>query len=385
MRYVYILCLSLFLMYACKDGRNVEIKGEILDAAKEMVYLDQINTSGVVTVDSVRTGRRGNFAFRLQVNEPLFYNVRIGKESIPLLAEPDKMIGVEGTFKGLRRNYKVSGSDASSDIQSFNTRLRYTQHMLDSLSKAYQALPQEKQYDKNRNKLTVAWDTIFSRQVRFSKDFILKHALSPVSYYALYQKVNAEEYILYPDTDLHSYQVVASAMKAMYPESQYTKAILRHYDEISKSRKNERLMEFISSMENVLPEIRLPNLIGDTISLSSMKGKYFILDFALLSDNESIGYIRNLQDTYKKFNKKGVAIYQVCLDPKKSRWEEAVKKFNIAWTCVWDQDNENSIAARTWNISTIPSNFIIDPDFQIVGKNLFGRALEDRLNDLLNK
>ena len=76
-------------------------------------------------------------------------------------------------------------------------------------------------------------------------------------------------------------------------------------------------------------------------------------------------------------------IYQVCLDQNRLVWQRLVKQYNITWDCVWDADALQSRIARRWNIRTVPANFIINPKYEIVGKDLTGRRLEDRLNDLL--
>jgi len=55
------------------------------------------------------------------------------------------------------------------------------------------------------------------------------------------------------------------------------------------------------------------------------------------------------------------------------------------WVCVRDPKSLQSTFASTWNIKNIPANYIINPEFEIVGKNLFGQRLQERLTDLLNK
>ena len=169
----------------------------------------------------------------------------------------------------------------------------------------------------------------------------------------------------------------------MYPESQYTKAILKHLEQIAKGFQNERIRQLIENSENTLPEINLPNSKQDTIALSSLKGKYIILDFTLLAAKESSAYINEMKTVYQKFKNKGLQIYQVCLDENQALWERLVQQENINWICVRDPQGLRSRIAQTWNIQNIPANYIINPKFEIVGKNLTGRRLEERLNDLM--
>ena len=169
----------------------------------------------------------------------------------------------------------------------------------------------------------------------------------------------------------------------MYPESQYTKAILQHLEQISQGMQNERIRQMIANAESNLPEINLPNAAGDTIALSSLKGKYIILDFNVLGENESVAYVKEMKEVYNKFRNRGVQIYQVCLDNNYLRWSRLVKDLDIRWVCVRDPEGLQSRVAQTWNVHTVPANYIINPKFEIVGKNLTGKRLEERLNDLM--
>ncbi|MFR3852952.1 MAG: redoxin domain-containing protein [Odoribacter splanchnicus] len=377
-----ILSAAILLLLASCHKDNVNIVGNIKEAVNQKVYLDQLNVDEVITIDSTQTNKKGKFSFKTTVETPTFFNVRIGpKESLTFIAEPDAKIELTGTYNGLSHNYWVEGSENSLWVKLLNFQLNNTHVMMDSLKKSFAALPAEA--TSERQKIAAAWDSIVNKQINFSKDFILKHAISPASYYALYQKFDQDNFILNPDNDLHSYKVVASSMKAMYPESQYTKAILNHLDQINKAIQNMKIKQLINNSEGSLPEIHLPNAQGDTIALSSLKGKYILLDFTVLNSKDGVGYIQEMKKIYNKFKNRGVQIYQVCLDPNKLAWQSLVKQLDINWICVWDPDGLKSRAAQMWNIQRVPANYIINPKFEIVGKNLAGQRLEDRLNDLL--
>ncbi len=375
---LFVLCA----LTACTNKNNVKITGEIKEAANQKVYLEQVNVDNAIIIDSTQTDRNGHFSFKTAVTLPTFYNIKIGpKEFVTFIAEPEDHIELSGSLNGLSQNYWVDGSEHSLWIKLLNFQLNHTQVAMDSLKKTFSALPVEA--TQERQQVAAAWDSIINKQINFSKDFILKHAVSPASYYALYQKFDQDNFILTPENDLHSYKVVASSLKAMYPESQYTKAILKHLDQINKAIQNLKIKQLIDNSENALPEINLPNAQGDTISLNSLKGKYILLDFTVLNTKEGVAYAQELKSVYNKFKHNGFLIYQVCLDQNKLAWQNLIKQLNLDWICVWDSEGLKSRAAQAWNIQTIPANYIINPKFEIVGKNLSGQRLEDRLKDLL--
>lgn len=377
-----IFSAAIALLLASCNKTNVSISGNIKEAGKQKIYLEQLNVDNIVVVDSTESNKNGEFRFKTFVEQPTFFNVKVGpKEAITFIAEAGEDIELSGTLKGLSQNYWVDGSENSLWIKLLNFQLNNTVTQLDSLRAIYTNLTAE--CEAERHDILQAWDSIINKQITFSKDFILKHAVSPASYYALYQKFDKDNFILTPAEDLHSFKVVASSLKAMYPESQYTKAILKHLEQIAKGLQNERIRQLIANSENTLPEISLPNTKQDTIALSSLKGKYIVLDFNLLATKESKAYIDEMKSVYQKFKNRGLQIYQVCLDENQALWERLVQQHGINWVCVRDPQGLKSRAAQTWNIQNIPANYIINPKFEIVGKNLTGRRLEERLNDLM--
>lgn len=375
----------LSLLISCSKN-NVKIVGDIKEAANQKVYLEQLNVDQILIVDSTKTNKSGHFTLKTNVTSPTYFSIKVGpKESVTIIAEPEDKIELSGTLTGLSNNYWVDGSENSLWIKLLNFQLNHTLTAMDSLKKAYVAIPTDEAHAPQREELSNAWNSIINKQINFSKDFILKHAISPAAYYALYQKFNNTDFILTPEQDLHSYKIVASSLKAMYPESQYTKAILKHLSQINNNIRSEKLRQLIANSATTLPDIRLPNVQGDTIALNSLKGKYVILDFTVLGTADSEGYINEMKNVYNKFKARGVQIYQVCLDENQLLWQRLVKQYGIDWICVRDPEGLKSRAAKAWNIQSIPANYIINRKSEIVGKNLTGKRLEERLNDLLKQ
>lgn len=380
MKPTLFLSLLLLTLIACNHKDTFRIKGEIKDAPNQSVYLQQIDVDRISVIDSTKTNRNGKFSFKVKVQEPTFYNLQFGNnQSITLLGEPETEANITGSASNLSRTYEISGSENSALIKLLNNRLAQTQQTMDSLRKAYTAVPADPSYDPQRIAIQNEWNSVIEQQTKFSRNFIIKHAVSPVAYYALYQKLDPDNFVLMPDTDLQSYRIVISSMQAIRPESQYTKALSAHYEQIMKQKKNQTIRTLIENSENNLPEINLPDVKGDSIRLSQLRGKYILLDFTVLGAKESAAHIKQLKDIYQKYRNKGLEIYQVCLDPNQLQWEELVRQFDIKWKCVRDGAGTQSQVVAIWNVQSIPFNYIINKEYEIAGKNLFGSRLDDRL------
>ena len=85
----------------------------------------------------------------------------------------------------------------------------------------------------------------------------------------------------------------------------------------------------------------------------------------------------------EKYKKNGLEIYSVSFDTSKLLWEDAMLKDNINWISVCDLQGEYSVAARLYNVSHLPSNYILDRDGALIGKDLFGTRLDNKIAELM--
>lgn len=142
---------------------------------------------------------------------------------------------------------------------------------------------------------------------------------------------------------------------------------------------------------NKSPEIKLPNLKGDTIALSSLKGKLVLIDFWGTWCAPCVEEQKDLAALYSKFkmsafNKgKGFEIYGVSLDAKKSNWEAFIAKNHIGWIQVSDLKFWRSPVTKTYNIQALPYNVLIDGNGIILGSNLHGKDLELEITKWVRK
>ena len=132
------------------------------------------------------------------------------------------------------------------------------------------------------------------------------------------------------------------------------------------------------------PEISLPNAKGDTLTLSSFKGKVVLIDFWASwcrPCRESNPHVVKL---YEKYKDKGFEVFGVSIDNNKSSWLKAVKRDKIPYTQVIDGEGWDAPTAMRYGVDAIPATFVLNKDGKIEAINLEGPELEEKIKELLH-
>ncbi len=80
----------------------------------------------------------------------------------------------------------------------------------------------------------------------------------------------------------------------------------------------------------------------------------------------------------------GFTVFGVSLDRTKEDWVKAIKDDGLTWDHVSDLKYFSSEAAKIYQINAIPSSFLLDKEGKVIARNLRGRALEEKLEELFN-
>jgi thiol-disulfide isomerase/thioredoxin len=377
---VFIVLAGLIFFSSCKKSNQFTISGRISHAEGDTIYLEELLVSTTKPVAKSIIDEKGEFEFQGTATIPTFYLLKLSDNKfVTLLVDSVDNVFVEADIANFGKEYIVQGSLGSIQIKELTENLNRTEHKLDSLRQLNNLYKANPEYENLKEKWNQEYAALIEEQSRFSTNFVLNNPFSMASVYALYQKYKDQSYVI---RDLQTMRTAASALNAIYPNSNLVKALYENTLQYLRDQKTAQMKQFIEQEGVNSPDIELPNPGGKEIALSSLRGKVVLLHFWAAEDQGSRLLNSLLVDAYKKYKSKGLEIYQVNIGTNRSEWLDAIDKDKMSWINVGDL--EGSTKARlNYNIQNIPYNYLLDKEGKIVAKNLTGINLDKALAQIL--
>ena len=134
------------------------------------------------------------------------------------------------------------------------------------------------------------------------------------------------------------------------------------------------------------PDFTGPSLTGSNVTLSEEVSKYSVtlLDFWAAWCRPCRVENPNLVRLYKSYKESGFNIIGVSLDRTQEQWEQAVEDDNLPWTQISNLNFWNDPIARRYSIRAIPQSYLLNNEGIVIGKNLKGNDLEEKIKFALS-
>ena len=275
----------------------------------------------------------------------------------------------------------MGGSPESALVREVKNILAFGVAKLDSLTNLYnQTTARNLQQILNRE-----YAEQYLAIKRSQIEFIVKNAGSLAAIYALNQRLPGDQSLFGGEKDIVYFRLVADEVAKNYPTSPYLaglKAAIDHYDR--QVEFSNRINEALEAEPANFPELEMADMYGKKHSLTAIQeGKVLLLDFWTIGDENSNFRNAELKELYEKYHDKGFEIYQISVDSSKPAWIETVQRQKLPWISVCDFKGANSIAVQLYGIGSVPQNFLIDRNGNIVARNAYGDDLAGELRRLM--
>lgn len=357
-------CLAL-LVTSCTKSNEFTIEGVVTGADGQTLVLNHVGLTAVNKIDSVKLNSNGKFSFKKARTEyPEFYQLQLKGNLINLAVDSTEVISVHADAGTFATSYSVDGSENSKAIKTIALAHLDANQIIHKLRQQLS----EKQISESEfeNQMLEA----IENYKEVARKYIYSAPMSTAAYFALFQKSDGLLFFdLYDRTDSKSFAAVATSFDHFYPESERSK---RLHDLALQSIKVTRVkrdvdMRNIATKEVSLLEIKLPNVKGDTISLSDVStNKLTLLNFTIFQAGWSDELNTLLSELFAKYHNRGLEVYQISLDSDVHLWKN--KAYNFPWYSVYDEQSVYSQVAALYNVKHLPTIYIIDKKGNITKK-----------------
>jgi peroxiredoxin len=372
-------------MSSCgSDGFTVS--GTVKDAGEgEYIVLRQVRPGMLEPVDSVVPDQEGKFSLRHKTPWPAFFMLSMGSDDfLTLLAAPGERISVEAKRSELASPMQIRGSEESSLMLAFRSDHQEVIKELQQLTEVYND-------SLGSPRLPLLMDSLDRRAAELVSGLrekgtalLEENSSSMVAIWLLNQQVVPGKQLFEASREPELFYRVDSLLFDRYPEADLVIDLHRFVAGLRNSLAVSNDADPRPAVGSLLPEIALPGPDGDTVRLSSTRGRIVLVDFWAAWCPPCREENPNLVALYDLYHSRGFDIYQVSLDIRKEDWTEAIRKDRLGrWHHVSDLKYRDSEVVRSFGLSEIPSSFLLDREGRVLAVNLRGDALRKKVEELL--
>ncbi len=334
------------------------------------------NGRPVLLDSAVLNGKEGSIELKGNGREEGIYQVVVENGPLLLLVNDASAIDVETDLARRDNAYTVNGSDASSKLQNFITRYDEDAAVISDVFAEIDSLRQFGGTDSLLIAATNRKNQAITKLNDYLKAFIGKSDDPALTLFVLGMGSRSFQ----PD----EFERMLGASVIKFPQYGALAQLKTMYEmEIAQQQAETASHKQSMWTGKQAPELALPSTTGKTVSISSFRGKYLLVDFWASWCGPCRHENPNVVKAYNEFKDKNFTVLGVSLDNQKAPWLKAIKDDQLAWTHISDLQMWNSVAVQTFGFDGIPYNILVDPQGKVIAEGLRGDELESKLKEVL--
>ena len=356
------------LVISCQDSSNtLKIKGNTdLENGSTLYHIVADINNQPKTLDTI-TINQGSFQLKIEVNEPDIHFLQIeGKQgTFPFIAEKGT-VNVE-VYKDSLGLSKATGTISNDDFMRYKSETKIYIQSLNGIGNDLQqamilkdsllAEDLQEQYQDVRDQIQA-----------YELEFIKASPNSLISVLIL------ERFAASKGIPVNKIKTIYESLSERVKNTNSGRVIKRQLNEAPKAEVGQ-----------IAPLFEGPSPEGSNFALENVLGKVTIIDFWASWCRPCRIENPNLVQLFRRNKDRGLSIVGVSLDRDKMKWVRAIQDDGLNWNHVSHLQFWNDPIAKLYQVSAIPSTFILDEQGIIVARDLRGLALFNKVEELLDK
>lgn len=378
---VIIPILYFSLNSESSDGQNTEkpkdnfsFTGKINGAGGFRLYVEAPSNRGMIPVTDTIINSDGSFKLNGNVPGLGFFLLRLGENpenSIQVTIEPNNKISLNTSLEDFKFKPNMRGPSWTNVLNKHQEVM----HVFEEEQKLLMA----NEKSASKEEVNKAFLASKKKVEDFAKESMLADPGNAYNIVLSMALLPSASFIDWNSENLKVLEAAAQAFENKYNGQPAAKTFRSQVDQI-----REAFNQYATNNNGTIsaPEIALNNPDGKLMKLSALRGKVVLIDFWASWCGPCRKENPNVLRLYKKYEKQGFTIFSVSLDEDVNAWKTAIQKDGLNWpNHVSDLKGWKTSLTTIYGFDAIPYTVLINKEGKIIGTNLRGEQLEQKLEE----
>jgi peroxiredoxin len=357
---LFVLCC---VMFSVAQTGKITVKGKIDGIKSGTLYLTARSSEEKTDTLGICNIKKGKFKLKGTVKEPLLAQLVVGGFSggFDLFVEP----GVSyNAFLRDGDGYYIRGGELNESYTAHIKSSDSLRAVISGLQERYDAARAERKF----RSASLVNDTLQREKENFramTQSFLQAND-NVITAYTMYSN------IVMRDMGLRETRGMYETMGDGAKDTQYGRMIKERIERMMKTQGGAKA-----------PDFTLPDVNGNPVTMSAVKGKIKIIDFWASWCGPCRLNNPELKKIYEEFRGKGLVIIGVSLDEEREDWQMAIEDDGLDWVNVSSLKGWDCEIVRLYNEKGVPALFILDENNNIIATGLRDEQLKIFLHENL--